>query len=32
MHELELRKLKSYPLPGADSESVLLQLTPKTDS
>jgi 16S rRNA (guanine527-N7)-methyltransferase len=32
MHGLELRKLKSYPLPGADAESVLLQLTPKTDS
>ena len=32
MHELELRKLKSYPLPGAESESVLLQLTPKNDS
>ena len=25
MHELSLRKLKSYPLPGTESESVLLR-------
>jgi len=30
MHELTLRKLVSYPLPGTDSESVLLQICPKT--
>jgi 16S rRNA (guanine527-N7)-methyltransferase len=29
MHDLALRKLASYPLPGADSESVLLQIRPK---
>ncbi len=29
MHELALRKLASYPLPGTDSESVLLQIRPK---
>ena len=28
MHDLALRKLASYPLPGTDSESVLLQITP----
>jgi 16S rRNA (guanine527-N7)-methyltransferase len=27
MHELALRKLTSYPLPGTESESVLLQIT-----
>ncbi len=30
MHNLELRKLTSYPLPGTESESVLLQITRKT--
>lgn len=29
MHELALRKLESYPLPGTDSESVLLMICPK---
>ncbi len=29
MHELALRKLTSYPMPGGDSESVLLQICPK---
>ena len=29
MHELALRKLTSYPLPGTESESVLLQIRPK---
>ena len=29
MHELSLRKLASYPLPGTESESVLLQIRPK---
>jgi 16S rRNA (guanine527-N7)-methyltransferase len=29
MHDLALRKLASYPLPGTDSESVLLQIRPK---
>lgn len=29
MHDLALRKLLSYPLPGTDSESVLLQICPK---
>jgi 16S rRNA (guanine527-N7)-methyltransferase len=29
MHELALRKLASYPLPGTDSESVLLQIRRK---
>ena len=29
MHELQLRKLTSYPLPGTASESVLLQIAPK---
>ncbi len=28
MHNLALRKLKSYPLPGTESESVLLQICP----
>lgn len=27
LHDLELRKLKSYPMPGTDSESVILQVT-----
>lgn len=29
MHDLALRKLTSYPLPGTESESVLLQICPK---
>jgi 16S rRNA (guanine527-N7)-methyltransferase len=29
MHDVDLRKLAAYPLPGTASESVLLQLTPK---
>jgi 16S rRNA (guanine527-N7)-methyltransferase len=29
LHDLALRKLASYPLPGTDSESVLLQICPK---
>jgi 16S rRNA (guanine527-N7)-methyltransferase len=29
MNDLELRKLTAYPLPGTDSESVLLQITRK---
>jgi len=29
LRNMALRKLKSYPLPGSDSESVLLQLCPK---
>ncbi len=29
MHELSLRKLLSYPLPGTESESVLLQIRRK---
>jgi 16S rRNA (guanine527-N7)-methyltransferase len=29
MHDLALRKLCSYPLPGTESESVLLQIWPK---
>jgi 16S rRNA (guanine527-N7)-methyltransferase len=29
MHGLALRKLASYPLPGGESESVLLQICPK---
>jgi 16S rRNA (guanine527-N7)-methyltransferase len=29
MHDLALRKLVSYPLPGTESESVLLQITRK---
>ncbi|MEN6450867.1 MAG: 16S rRNA (guanine(527)-N(7))-methyltransferase RsmG [Thermoguttaceae bacterium] len=29
MHELALRKLATYPLPGTESESVLLQIRPK---
>ena len=29
LHELELRKLTSYPLPGTSSESVLLQIRPR---
>jgi 16S rRNA (guanine527-N7)-methyltransferase len=32
MHDLELRKLASYPLPGTSSESVLLQIRPKGSS
>ncbi len=28
MHGLALRKLESYPLPGTESESVLLQISP----
>ena len=32
MHELELRKLASYPLPGTSSESVLLQIRPRQAS
>ncbi len=31
MHDLALRKLESYPMPGADSESVLLQIEPKME-
>jgi 16S rRNA (guanine527-N7)-methyltransferase len=30
MHDLAMRKLASYPLPGADSESVLLQICPRS--
>jgi 16S rRNA (guanine527-N7)-methyltransferase len=30
LHDLALRKLTSYPLPGTESESVLLQIRPKT--
>lgn len=29
LHKLALRKLTSYPMPGTDSESVLLQICPK---
>jgi 16S rRNA (guanine527-N7)-methyltransferase len=29
LHDLALRKLLTYPLPGTDSESVLLQICPK---
>ena len=29
LRQLELRKLTSYPLPGTESESVLLSITPK---
>ena len=29
LHDLELRKLASHPLPGTSSESVLLQIRPK---
>lgn len=29
LHDLALRKLTSYPLPGTDSESVLLQVCPR---
>lgn len=29
LHDLALRKLVSYPLPGTESESVLLQICPK---
>jgi 16S rRNA (guanine527-N7)-methyltransferase len=29
LHDLALRKLASYPLPGTESESVLLQICPK---
>ncbi|MDZ7616420.1 MAG: 16S rRNA (guanine(527)-N(7))-methyltransferase RsmG [Patescibacteria group bacterium] len=31
MHDLALRKLTSYPLPGTDSESVLLQIEKRTN-
>lgn len=31
MHDLALRKLESYPIHGADSESVLLQIEPKEE-
>ncbi|MBN1589312.1 MAG: 16S rRNA (guanine(527)-N(7))-methyltransferase RsmG [Pirellulales bacterium] len=30
MHDLALRKLASYPIPGTESESVILQITRKT--
>jgi hypothetical protein len=30
MHDLALRKLYSYPLEGTESESVLLQICPKS--
>ncbi len=30
LHDLTLRKLASYPLPGTESESVLLQICRKT--
>ena len=30
LHDLALRKLTSYPLPGTESESVLLQICPKS--
>jgi 16S rRNA (guanine527-N7)-methyltransferase len=30
MHDLAMRKLTSYPLPGTESESVLLQICPKS--
>lgn len=30
MHDLTMRKLASYPLPGAESESVLLQICPRS--
>ena len=29
MRDLALRKLTSYPMPGTDSQSVLLQICPK---
>jgi 16S rRNA (guanine527-N7)-methyltransferase len=29
LHDLALRKLTSYPLPGTESESVLLQISPR---
>lgn len=32
MHELNLRKLASWPLPGTDSESVLLGIWPRGDN
>jgi len=32
MHGLALRKLDSYPLPGTESESVLLQISPMKDT
>jgi len=32
MHGLALRKLDSYPLPGLESESVLLQISPMKDT
>jgi len=31
LHGLELRKLAAYPLPGTDSESVVLSIAPKSD-
>ena len=31
MNKLQLRKLHSYPLPGTDSESVLLEIKPKAE-
>ncbi len=31
MNDLNLRKLESYPIPGTESESVLLQITRKTE-
>ena len=31
MHELQLRKLASWPLPGTESESVLLEIRPKEE-
>jgi 16S rRNA (guanine527-N7)-methyltransferase len=30
MKNLQLRKLETWPLPGTDSESVLLEIRPKT--
>jgi 16S rRNA (guanine527-N7)-methyltransferase len=30
LHDLALRKLTSYPLPGTESESVLLQISPRS--
>ena len=32
MHGLALRKLESYPLPGTESESVLLQISPVAET
>jgi 16S rRNA (guanine527-N7)-methyltransferase len=31
MHALSLRKLAAYPLPGTDSESVILQIAAKRE-